>query len=80
MIEFIGILAGIFILISLSFKSISDLGNLIMRFLNIGGSILFVIYGFLIPAYSTAIVNMCTIIINIINIISIIKNQKKKLN
>ena len=61
---------------SLIFLSTSIKGNLIMRSLNIIGSILFVIYGFLIPAYSTAIVNMLTIILNTYNIIKLLRINK----
>ena len=78
MIELIGIFAGILIMGSLVFPSISIKGNIIMRVLNIVGSLLFVIYGFLIPAYSTAIVNCLTIILNVYNIIKLAKVKSKK--
>ena len=77
MIELIGILAGVLIMGSLVFPSTSTRGNISMRTLNILGSILFVIYGFLIPAYSTPIVNMLTIILNSYNIIKLLKINKK---
>ncbi|MBO5711226.1 MAG: YgjV family protein [Acholeplasmatales bacterium] len=76
MIEFIGISAGVLIMGSLIFPSTSTKGNITMRILNILGSILFVIYGFLIPAYSTAIVNMLTIILNTYNIIKLLRINK----
>ncbi len=79
MIEFIGILAGIFILSSLVFRSTSVKLNILMRTQNICGSILFVIYGFLIPAYSTAIVNIATICLNIFHIIKLIKSTHKSI-
>ena len=74
--ELIGILAGILIMGSLIFPSTSIRGNLIMRSLNIIGSVLFVIYGFLIPAYSTAIVNILTVILNTYNIIKLLRINK----
>ena len=68
MIEFIGILAGIFILISLIFRSTTYKTEILMRILNSAGAILFIVYGILLPAYSTAIINSCILVVNIYNI------------
>ena len=73
MIEFIGILAGIFILISLVFRSTTCKTEILMRILNSVGSILFIIYGILLPAYSTAIINACILVVNIYNIYALLK-------
>ena len=74
MIELLGILAGVLILASLILPSVTITGNIRMRVINIIGSVLFVIYGFLIPAYSTAIVNIATIILNLFHILKLVKN------
>lgn len=76
-IELVGIVATIFILISMSFKTTSFKGNLWMRVLNIIGSIIFVIYGILMPALSTAILNGAVIIINSYHIYILLKSNKK---
>ena len=73
MIEFIGILAGIFILISLIFRSTTRKTEILMRILNSVGAVLFIIYGILLPAYSTAIINACILVVNVYNIIALLK-------
>ena len=73
MIEFIGILAGIFILISLIFRSTTYKTEILMRILNSAGAILFIVYGILLPAYSTAIINSCILVVNIYNIFALLK-------
>ena len=73
MIEFIGILAGIFILSSLVFRSTTRKTEILMRILNSIGAVLFIIYGILLPAYSTAIINSCILVVNIHNIYALLK-------
>lgn len=80
MIELIGIFASIFMVASLIFPSTSKKGNITMRSLNIIASLLFVLYGFMIPAYSTAVVNMLTIILNTFNIVKLVSNKPKGIN
>lgn len=72
MIEFIGILAGVFILISLVFRSTTRKTEILMRILNSVGAVLFIIYGLLLPAYSTAIINACILAVNIYNIYALL--------
>ena len=67
--EIIGIIASIILIVAMSFRSTAPKKNILMRAINIVGSILFVVYGFLIPAYSTAGLNLAIIIINNIYII-----------
>lgn len=73
MIEFIGILAGILILTSLIFRSTTRKTEILMRMLNSVGAVLFIIYGILLPAYSTAIINACILVVNIYNITALLK-------
>ena len=68
-IEILGIISSIIILSALTFRSTSSKANILMRVINIIGSIGFIIYGFLIPAYSTAILNIGTVLVNIIYIV-----------
>ena len=76
-IELIGIIASALILISMLIKSTSKKGNLIMRIINLLGSLVFVVYGFLIPAYSTAIMNIALTVVNAVYIVQIVKDMQK---
>jgi len=60
MLEYIGYLASVIVLISLLMSSVKKL-----RWINLFGSLTFVIYGFLIKAYPIAILNIGTVGINI---------------
>ena len=73
MIEFIGILAGVFILTSLVFRSTACKTEILMRILNSIGAVLFIIYGILLPAYSTVIINSCILVINTDIIFALLK-------
>ena len=73
MIEVIGILAGVFILTSLVFRSTTRKTEILMRILNSVGAVLFIVYGILFPAYSTAIINACILVVNVYNIIALLK-------
>lgn len=51
-----------------------------MRSLNILGSMVFVVYGALLPAISTAVLNGALIIVNTIHLIILIRDERKKEN
>lgn len=74
MIEIIGIIASIFILVSMCVKSSNNRGNLIMRVINTAGSIFFIYYGLVLQAYSTAFMNFGAAIVNCYYIIKLIKS------
>lgn len=76
--EIIGIVATLFILVSMLFPTLSYKGSLVMRILNMVGSIIFVVYGVLLPAISTAILNGCLIFVNLYHIIKLILKHKKE--
>lgn len=76
MIEYIGIFASVLILVSISVKSSNIKGNILMRVLNTIGSIIFIYYGFVLQAYSTAILNIGAAIVNIIYIFKLIKTDE----
>ena len=78
MIEAIGIVATVFILFSMLFKTTSVKGSILMRILNLVGSVVFVVYGILLPALSTAILNGGLIIINAYHLIVLILGVKKQ--
>ena len=72
-IEIIGIIGSVLLSVSMMVKSTSIHNNIIMRCVNNLGSLFFIIYGFALPAYSTAIFNCIFIIINTYHIIKLIK-------
>ena len=76
MVEIIGIIANIFVLTSMSFKSTSVKANIIMRTLNALGSILFIYYGIRLSAWSVVILNSFAAIINTYHIIKMKKTDK----
>lgn len=76
-VEIIGIAASFIILISMSFKSLSLKGNIMMRIFNLIGSIVFVVYGMILPAYSTAFLNIAVSIINIYHLVKMVKQYHK---
>lgn len=73
--ECIGLIGSLFIFASMTITSVSVKKNIIMRILNITGSIFFIIYGLLIPAYSTALVNAGVLFVNLYNIYKMVYNK-----
>lgn len=59
------------------FKTTTIKGSIWMRGLNIIGSIIFVVYGALLPALSTAILNGILVFVNTYHFIMLIKEYKK---
>lgn len=60
MVEWIGYLASFIVLVSLLMSSIKKL-----RFINLAGSLIFAVYGFLITAYPVMIMNAGIVLINL---------------
>ena len=74
-IEYIGILATLFIIISMTCETKSYKSTVMMRLTNLIGSAIFV--GCLLPAYSTALMNGMLILINTYHLIKVILEHKK---
>ena len=51
-----------------------------MRSINIAGSIFFIVYGVLLPAISTAILNSIMVIVNTYHLVKLIRVNKKESN
>ena len=77
-IELIGISSTVLILISMLFKTTTIKGSILMRSLNIAGSVVFVVYGCLLPAISTAVLNAALVIVNTYHLILLIKESKNQ--
>lgn len=80
LIEVIGIIATVLILFSMMFKTTTLKGDIRMRILNLIGSIIFTVYGCLLPALSTAILNGILIIINTYHLVTLLKEKKNSSN
>ena len=74
-IEFIGIIGTILLIISMAWPTQSRKGTLLMRSINLISSVLFIIYGLLLSAWSTMLSNICICIIDIIWLLKVIKNK-----
>lgn len=74
--EIVGFAASIIVIISITFNPQSKKGNICMRLINMLGSIIFVIYGALLPAYATVFMNCIAGIINLIYLIKILRSAK----
>ena len=77
LIEIIGISATVLILFSMLFKTTTLNGDIRMRVLNLIGSAIFTVYGCLLPAISTAVLNGALIIVNTYHLVSLLKEKKK---
>ncbi len=75
LIEWIGYLASILITISMFMKEIFKL-----RFINLMGCILFVIYGLIIGAYPVAIANAILVFINLYYLYKLFREMNTKNN
>ena len=77
-IEIIGIVSTLLILVSMLFKTTTIKGSILMRSLNIAGSVVFVVYGCLLPAISTAILNGALVLVSTYHLIVLLKENKNK--
>ncbi len=78
-IEIIGIVATVIILASNCFKTMTFWGSFWLRLLNVIGSAIFLVYGVLLPAISTAILNGALVVINLYHLIVLmIAHNKSK--
>lgn len=71
-IEIIGIVASVLVLVSFLMKDI-----LIIRLINITGSIVFIVYGVLIHAFATWFVNAALMVVHIFYIIKELREKRK---
>lgn len=76
--EIVGIVASLLILASMLFKTSTFKQALWLRILNLLGSVMFIVYGLIIPAYSTAIVNFILVFVNIYHICILVKARKNE--
>lgn len=70
MLEYLGYLASLIVLISLLMSSAKKL-----RLINLAGSLIFAVYGFLIHAYPVAVMNAAVAIINIYYLYKMYRSQ-----
>lgn len=75
--ELVGMSGSILIAISMMFKTTTDKGVKWLRIFNLLGSIVFVIYGIILPAYSTIILNAVCVVLNIVGLVKICQKIKE---
>ena len=76
--EIVGLSGSILIAISMVFKTTTDKGVMYLRIFNLLGSIVFVVYGFMLPAYSTIVLNCICVVLNIVGLVKIIQKIRKE--
>ena len=76
-IELIGIVGSILVLLAMFVRSTTTKGNIIMRIINLIGSAIFVVYGLMIPAYSTAVLNIFAVMVNGIFVLKMLSKLNK---
>lgn len=75
-LELFGMCGSILILISMLYKSDTVRGNVIMRFWNLAGSIIFVVYGLLLPSYCTVLLNVIAVVVHIYYLVAIYRRRR----
>ena len=66
--ESIGILASLFLLVSMTINSSDDSSNIRMRILNIIASFFFIVYGIMLHGYSIIFINIVIILVHLAHI------------
>lgn len=77
-VELIGIASTVLVFLSMLFKTTTIKGGIRMRILNLIGSAVFVVYGCLLPAISTIILNFALVAVNTYHLVMLIKEYKKE--
>ena len=78
--ELVGMSGSVLIAISMMFKTTTDKGVKWLRIFNLLGSIVFVVYGIMLPAYSTIILNLVCVVLNVKGLVNIIQKIRKSKN
>lgn len=78
-IELIGIIGSAIVVIAMTAKTTTFVGTIFMRAVNLIGSAVFIAYGFLLPAYATAIMNILLLGINGFYIIKELVDHRKQI-
>lgn len=73
--EWLGLVASAFVLVS--FLTSNQIKT---RIINSVGCIVFIVYGFMLPAYSTAFMNIAMLIVHIVFITKYFINRRKEKN
>lgn len=67
--EWTGMLGTLFILASMCCNCRTKRSKIWMRVLNLLGSVIFVVYGIILPSYTTALLNIGLVFVNLIYLI-----------
>ena len=78
LIEAIGLIATVLIFMGMNFRTDTLKGDIAMRVFNLVGSAIFAVYGFLVPAWSTAVLKCLLVIVNTAHLVMLLKNKKNE--
>lgn len=78
MVDIIGLTASLLVVFSMIFKTTTYKGTMLMRTLNLIGSVFFIVYGMMLPAYATAVTNMAVFVLNIVYLVKEYKDHNNK--
>lgn len=76
-VEYIGLTASLFIMISMCFPTNTFKATLFLRIFNLIGSIIFLVYGIMLPAISTAVLNGVNVVVNSVQMVLLFVKKKK---
>lgn len=71
---------SVLVFISMCFKSSTTRGNLVMRLLNMIGSIIFIVYGIMLSAFSTILLNVVMVIVHLYYMIKLLRDMRLNKN
>lgn len=67
--EIVGVAGSVVVLVSMLYKTHTYHGAMMLRVTNLVGSLIFIAYGIMLPAYSTIALNIITTFVNLYYII-----------
>lgn len=76
-VEYIGLTASLFIMVSMCFPTNTFKATLLLRIFNLVGSIIFLVYGIMLPAISTAVLNGVNVVVNSVQTVLLFVKKKK---
>lgn len=77
-VEYIGLAASLFIVASMCFPTHTKKATLMLRILNLIGSAVFLVYGIMLPAISTAVLNGINVVVNTVQLVLLLRKKPQK--
>lgn len=74
-VEYIGLAGSLFIMASMCFPTNTKKTTIMLRVLNLIGSAVFLVYGILLPAISTAVLNGVNVVVNTVQLVLVLRKK-----